>query len=428
MNVVSAAGTASHTPLVELLPAPRRRAVALAFLFLVLAVTVLQRFGLNFGSYSLNASLVAVFALLVVAAAAGGLAVSGARLCLYAVCMIAALTSALLNERGSSIASLGLLAVMYLPFVFVLTPAAGLGPERARDVFLDVAVFCAVAGVAQFYAQFVFHADWLFDFTARIPAFLRGPSGYNTVIEAAGSFKSNGFFFREPSGFSFVMALGLLIEWLSHRRLHRVAFLGLALLLTYSGTGLLALLIGLVVPMSGRNLARLLLVAAIGAALFFVLRAPLNLSFTVDRLAEFGSERSSAYIRYIAPGRLVADVAAQSPELLWFGHGPGTIFRQQLGYEFHDPTWAKLIFEYGVVGLVSFLALFLVSLGGAAPLRVRAVLFGGWLVMGGHLLSPEQNYMTLALVGLFPSPPAAATAPPQLWYAGGLGRLAEVRS
>jgi hypothetical protein len=429
MNVMHDATALRQIPFASSRSAAGWRVVAPAFVFLILAITLLQRFGLNFGSYSLNAALVAMFLFLAVAAAAGGLGVSGVRLCLYGVCMVAALSSALLNERTSSFTSLALLAVMYLPFVFVLTPAAGLGPARARDIFLDVAAFCAVAGVVQFYAQFVFHAGWLFDFTPHVPTFLRGPSGYNTVIQAAGSLKSNGFFFREPSGFSFVMALALMTEWLSHRRLPRVAFLGLALLLTYSGTGLLALVIGLLFPMSGRNLVRLLFVAAGGAALFFVLEGPLNLSFTVARLQEFGSESSSAYIRYIAPGRLIADVAAAAPEQLWLGHGPGTIFRQQLGYEFHDPTWAKLIFEYGVVGLVAFLALFLTSLGGAAaPIRLRAMLFGGWLLMGGHLLSPEQNFMTLALVGLFP-PPGATAAVPERGRPGAVGLLVqEVRS
>ena len=81
---------------------------------------------------------------------------------------------------------------------------------------------CAVAGIVQFYAQRNLHADWLFDFTPHIPAFLRGPSGYNTVIAVGSSVKSNGFFFREPSGFSFVMALGLMLECLTHRRAARI--------------------------------------------------------------------------------------------------------------------------------------------------------------------------------------------------------------
>jgi hypothetical protein len=380
-----------------------RSAVELAFVGMILAVTVLQRFGLNLGSYSLNAGMVAMFGLLVVAGLTRVLAVSPRRLVLYGICISVALVSALINETTSSLSSLALLAVMYLPFIFVLTPASHLPPGRANDIFLDVAVLCAIAGVAQFYGQFLFHGDWLFDFTPYVPSALRGPSGYNTVIWAGGSLKSNGFFFREPSGFSFVMALALMMECLSHRRPWRIAFLGLALLLTYSGTGLLALVIGLCIPMNGRNFARVLLVAMIAAGLFYLLEEPLNLSFTLARLNEFGSETSSGYIRYIAPGRLIADTAASAPWTLWLGHGPGTIFRQDVGYEFHDPTWAKLIFEYGVVGFLAFLALFIASLGGrSASLRVRAMLLAGWLIMGGHLLSPEQNFMTLGLLGLLP--------------------------
>jgi hypothetical protein len=388
------------------------RLFELAFVALVLSTTVLERFGLNFGSYSCNAALFAMYAFLGVAGVRGALTVSPARLTLYGACMTVALASAMLNERASSLSSVALLAVMYLPFVFVLAPGSDLGPERARRVFLDVAFACAIAGILQFYAQRFVHADWLFDFTPRIPTFLRGPSGYNTVIPVAGSFKSNGFFFREPSGASFVLALALMMEVLGPRRLARVAALGLALLLTYSGTGLLALAIGLAVPMTGRNLVRVALVLGVGACLFLLLEEPLNLSFTLARLDEFGSERSSAYIRYVAPARLLTETAANAPWLLWFGHGPGTIFQQTIGYEFHDPTWAKLIFEYGIVGFVAFVSLFLVALAvPAAPLRVRAMLFAGWLIMGGHLLSPEQNFMTLALVGLLPAAEEPSAAP-----------------
>lgn len=36
------------------------------------------------------------------------------------------------------------------------------------------------------------------------------------------------------------------------------------------------------------------------------------------------------------------------------------------------------------------------------PQQLRAVLFFSWLLMGGHLLTPENNYFTLTLVGLMP--------------------------
>jgi hypothetical protein len=72
-------------------------------------------------------------------------------------------------------------------------------------------------------------------------------------------------------------------------------------------------------------------------------------------------------------------------------------------YEFHDPTWAKLLFEYGALGFVTFVGLFLTALRRPGiPLQLRAALFWGWLIMGGHLLSPEQNFLTLMLVGLTP--------------------------
>jgi len=374
-----------------------------ALLALLVAITVLQRLGINFGSYSLNASLLAMYGFLAVAAGAGALAVSLPRLIAVAAGAAVALLSTFVNAERASMSSLALLFAMYLPFVFVLGPRAALTYDDAAELFGTLAWLCGIAGVLQFYAQFVVHGDWLFDFTGYLPAWLRGPGGFNTVIPVGGHFKSNGFFFREPSGFSFLMALALVMECLGRRRAPRLAVFGLALLLTYSGTGLLALVIGVLIPLNRRTLTRLALLAAAGGLAFLLLDDALNLSFTLGRLDEFGSERSSGYIRYIAPGRLLAETAASEPATLWLGHGPGSISHKEAGFEFHDPTWAKLVFEYGLLGFAAFVGLFLIALRGtAAPLRVRAMLFAAWLVMGGHLLSPEQNFLTLALVGLFP--------------------------
>jgi hypothetical protein len=392
--------------------APRQaeggRAVRWALVALLVSITVLQRLGVNFGSYSLNAGLLAMYGFLVVAAFRGALSVSLPTLIALTASFGVALMSAFVNAERSSMSSLSLLFAMYLPFAFLLAPGSGVSHDDAVDLFGDLAFLCGIAGVLQFYAQFVVHGDWLFDFTAYLPGWLRGPGGFNTVIPVGNHFKSNGFFFREPSGFSFLMALALMMEALGRRRPWRVVVFGLALLLTYSGTGLFALLIGSLVPLNRKTLARIAVLAGIGALAFWLLDDVLNLSFTLGRLDEFGSERSSGYIRYIAPGRLLADTAATEPATLWLGHGPGSISHKDAGFEFHDPTWAKLIFEYGVVGAAAFVALFLMALRrSAAPLRVRAMLFAAWLVMGGHLLSPEQNFLTLALVGFYPRPEAA---------------------
>lgn len=381
------------------------RALRVAFVALLLAITVGQRLGVNLGSYSLNLALPAMYALLVIAALSGVLLLSLKRLFLYGLCIAVGLASAMTNSTHASSDSLALLCVMYLPFLFVLRPGAltGRGALWPILTFLHVAVACAIAGICQFYAQFFVHADWLFDFTPYLPDALRGPSGFNTVISVGSLHKSNGFFFREPSGFSFIMALGLIAEWHYRRSLWRIGCLGLALLLTYSGTGLLALFIGLLFPLGAKTLLRVGLLACGGALLLWLLGDALNLSFTLSRLGEFGAERSSAYIRFVAPLRLVGDSFETHALTPWLGHGPGTILRATPGYEFHDPTWAKLLFEYGALGCAAFLSLYLTTLTRReSPAQLRAALFFSWLLMGGHLLSPEHNFLMLALLGLAP--------------------------
>jgi hypothetical protein len=381
-----------------------------AFGFLLLSTTLLERFGINLGSYSLNAAMLGMYGFLGVAAFSGVLLISVARLSLYGCCVGLALLSAMLNELRTSLLSLLLLGAIYLPYVFVVKPNTTLGkdPTWIPKLFLNIAFFAALAGIIQFYAQIVIHSDWLFDFTAYIPKVLRGPSGFNTVIPVGTLRKSNGFFFREPSGFSFMMALALIVEAVSYRRLHRFACFALALLLSYSGTGLLVLLLGMLFPLGRQTISRMALLVCVGGLVLWLLGDAMNLSFTVDRVGEFDSERSSGYIRYIAPLRLIRDTNGTEVWTAWLGHGPGTISREIQGYEFHDPTWAKLLFEYGVAGFVAFLTLFLVVLHRreVAP-QVRAAMFFGWLLSGGHLLSPELNFLTLSMVGLIPRLPIA---------------------
>jgi hypothetical protein len=393
----------------------QRRVLRAATLMLLLSVTVLERFGLTAGAVSISAAMLAIYPFLAIAGVAGQLVLSLERTLLYGVCMAVALSSLLMSEQIASFSSFALLGAMYLPFVFVLREGA-LAEDDASWIyarFLDICLLCAAAGVAQFALQFVIHAHWLFDYSSYIPAPLRMNGIFNTVIPMGSLNKSNGFFFREPSGFSYLMALGLIVESVSSKRPWRVALMGAALLLTYSGTGILALLLASLYPFGVKTVLRLAGIGLAGALIFWLLGDALDLSFTLGRVNEFSSDstQSSGYIRYIAPGRLVAETFVDTPFSAFIGHGPGTIFHTLRSYEFHDPTWAKLLFEYGGLGFLGFLSLFLLTLRRRSlPVQLRAALFWGWLVMGGHLLSPEQNFLTLVLVGLTPFGSSLVTA------------------
>jgi hypothetical protein len=391
----------------RLTDATARRVMRLSMLTLLVSTTVFERIGIAAGEFSFSPGLVAMYLVLGVGAVAGTLVISTSRAALFLCAVGLALTSAMLNEDRSSFGSLLLLVVVYVPFLFVLKQESL--AERDADwmiqQFLNLTFFCACLGIAQFFAQFAIHGEWLFDYTVLIPTALRGGGVFNTVIPVGSFNKSNGFFFREPSGFSFMMGLALIAESVTRKRVPRIACYALALLLTYSGTGILTLLIGAVYPLGRKTLVRLGIVAAVGGVIFALFDDTLNLSYTFGRLGEFSadSSRSSGYIRYIAPGRLLGEMFTSEPWTAFVGHGPGTISRVVREYEFHDPTWAKLLFEYGALGFVLFVMLFVAMLRRPGiPIQLRATLFWAWLITGGHLLSPEQNYLSLALVGLLP--------------------------
>lgn len=393
----------------------------LLLLALALSVTVASRLGLRVGSHPFDSSFVVVMIGLALLAARRWLRVDAVALVLYAATAgIATLSLAVNRTFGivpSSVGSIALLLSVYLPFIATLH-APGRSEDHwrwTRDLFSAVALGCAFAGIAQFYLQFVIDAPWLFDYARYMPWRLQGPGGYNTVIEVGSFTKSNGFFLREPSHFSFLMALGFLIEFNTRARPWRLGVFAMALLLTYSGTGLLALCLGMLFPLGRRTVMQLAAMALLGVLVFCVFGEVLNLDFTLNRVAEFGSERSSAYIRYIAPMKVVAEEIGSDPWTVLLGHGPGTMQRTLRGIQSFDPTWAKLLFEYGLLGFLSVAGLMLHAVSRcAAPTPVRVALFMNWLVMGGYLLSPDTCVMVYLLLGAWPE----SCQPPPVKYAG----------
>ena len=395
---------------------PPPRAARWALIFVILSVTLFSRLGLRLvGGFPVEISFIALYLLVGTLLWKGWARIDPLGFVLWALAACLATMSLLINQNFGvapvSAGSLALLVTIYLPFAFTLRlPGDARAAWRwAARAFGNVALFCALAGIAQFYAQFFISDPWLFQFSDLLPWRLQGPGGYHTVIPVGELTKSNGFFLREPSHFSLLMALALLLEWQLGRRLWRLALLALALLLSYSGTGLLALGLGLMFPLGRRTLIAATCAALAGLLLVWLLGDTLNLQFTLDRLAEFGSERSSAYARYVAPvRRLAEEIDAQSWSLL-MGQGPGSMQRSVRATASFDPTWAKLLFEYGLLGFAAVVAL--VLRGAARSVAVspaRAVLIAGWFVMGGYLLSPEYEALLYLLLCGWADPGNAA--------------------
>ncbi|WP_168217669.1 hypothetical protein, partial [Paracoccus liaowanqingii] len=136
--------------------------------------------------------------------------------------------------------SLFLLATLYAVLCIVPTPLS-----HTRDVLFVYnrhMLVLGIVGVMQFALQFV--GVKFFSFRGFVPEVFLIEHAYNVVIPLSyGSefFKSNGVFFLEPSLFSQFLAIALAAEIMLFRRTLYMAVYGMAIVASYSGSGLLTL-------------------------------------------------------------------------------------------------------------------------------------------------------------------------------------------
>jgi hypothetical protein len=150
--------------------------------------------------------------------------------------------------------------------------------------------------------------------------------------------------------------------------------------------------------------------------IFYTLGDVLNLSFTASRVGEFHSPGSSAYSRFIAPYYFMKTNLDTFSIQFLVGHGPGSITRaaeHRALFENADPTWAKLFFEYGVIGAAAFIGLILMSnIRSRAPSELIAAFSFGWLVIwGGVGLAPEITGIMFMLCAAIPAVRSARHKP-----------------
>jgi hypothetical protein len=161
------------------------------------------------------------------------------------------------------------------------------------------------------------------------------------------------------------------------------------------------------------TVVRVLAFAVLATATFFLVGDALNLSYTLNRIGEFASERSSAYCRFVYPGAVVVQQLDSSPWTSLLGHGPGTMERMRATCaDGAQTTYAKVLFEYGLLGALAFGALILTALNrSATPIRIRVALGVTWLVLGGNLLASEVLLVIYILAAMWPEGMGRAVKP-----------------
>ena len=253
-----------------------------------------------------------------------------------------------------------LLVTSFCTLSFAVPVDEGRFLRRAGTILLLI----AIAGILQFFAQIIGLS--LFTFTVFMPARLLFESGYNLVIPSGiGSLmKSNGLFLLEPSIFSQAMAMALILEILVARRTVYLALFMLALLLSFSGTGWIILASFLLTVGLTQGSRGLVIVLAGGAALLLlvgglVILAPEVTQVFANRLGEVNQVGTSGYLRFVTPFLLLHTVFSANDWAWLTGIGAGVAERIDLPFAFGVNTPVKIVVEYGVPGLLLYLALIL---------------------------------------------------------------------
>ncbi|MBV8092442.1 MAG: hypothetical protein JOY71_18040 [Acetobacteraceae bacterium] len=363
---------------------------------LLAACLVLQRFGFPSSGTEISIAVPITAAMSCWYLGKGVLAIDRTRLAI----MLALVAIALLSfnlQINAPLAIVTRTSVPSLLFWLGITSVAVLRFTTPMDerVFFGLVSRClswiAVCGIAEFLAQFV--GVKLFSFQSFLPEKYSFEPMYNVVTPAtAGSsiLRSNGFFLVEPSVFSQFIAIGLACEWMNERRPVTLSVFLFALFCSVSGTGWLAVgafVLGLTVSSSGRGLAMGIMFSCICALAFFVigLVLPEATETLQSRIGEFWMPGSSGYLRFATPIMALSHIFDQEPFAMLTGMGPGSATTlATITYEYGTGTPGKILLEYGLFGLIAYVALILANRRTRAqtavlmPVLVVLMLGGGY--------------------------------------------------
>lgn len=378
--------------------APVRRAIPdthLITIALLLCVTVLQKLALPGTGNSIAFSTLALPAVIAWGLIRGAMIVDRTRLVLFLAFLAWSSLSLVLSDSDKlSPVSWFYLLAMQMAFVFRFADGR-FDFRRTLSFTSKLGVACALIGITQFFAQFVVGKKLAFFFDFFVPYSLR-MAGFNVLIPITWDseiLKSNGVFFLEPSFYCQFLAIAFIVELVRRANPIRLGIIGFAIVLSYSGTGLMTL--ALVVPFWVLANRRWDLVAlgGLGGVLLMAQGDALNIQALLDRANEFNQTNSSGFGRFVTIWIVIDEFILRDTAAFIFGRGPGSVMEYfgALPHGAFDPTWGKIFYEYGMVGSLFYAAFFTRSFvlgrrGLRVPLAFTYFFLGGYLYNSGVII------------------------------------------
>jgi hypothetical protein len=356
----------------------------------LLGVTVLSKFTVPpLGAEGIDISLLFLLAALIVGSIGGCIRFEPGRLTLYVTLIgILGLVQTLQPDLFSP-SSMLLLAALHLPYIF--TVQHGDDGDRFIKFFLGIVTFFAWCGIAQYSLQFVVNARFLFPIETFVPDSFIVQHYNKQAALAYGSevYRANGVFLLEPSFFSQVLAVAIVAELCTLGRASRLAVFGIALLVSYSGTGMVVLAICLPLHFVARRRWYLLLVGLFALVLLIPLHEFLPMDRVLSRIGEFGSTRSSGFARFVGGFFLFDQFLWSDPWRTLFGYGAGAFsnYASHARYPVAEMALFKMVFEFGLVGASAYFGFLFCCLYSSPAPRLLTVAVGITFLLNGMYAS-----------------------------------------
>ena len=317
--------------------------------------------------------------------------------------LLSAIVAVIMPDPRAGFSLLSLLNILILYVMFTVRPAGEFDGDTVLDVFLFYARICAAFGIMQFLLQFA-HVR-LFSFGELMPALrpilLEKDFNSNPLLSYGSSIlRSNGFFLLEPSSFSQVLVIAIMVDVFIRGRLRYLPLYTVAYMASYSGTGIASLTITLALIgfTSLRNISRIMLLglAAAFTASAFAILAPAQFAVFAARFAGLGSGDASGHARYLGQLQEVNAYLHEARSLL--GYGSGATSRSIFYTKGSGNPALQLFVDYGIVGLILFAAFLSQALWRRQNLALSVLLLVNFEIGGGYLLFPPYLLLVAALV------------------------------
>ena len=335
----------------------------------------------------------------------GVLTLSRWRTELWAVTVVALVTSTFCQWHYWSALSMWFLVLVYTPLVLVVEGADDESYKTYLEPFQWFMILVALLGVYQFvtvdtFDPFERFGNWVI-------------TGYNThppLSYGSSLLRSNAYVLLEPSFLSQYCAIAILMELTFFHRRWRIPLYAAGMFASAGGTGLVVLLIFVVAFAWDRNkMPHLAILGVVGLITLGMFSDNPVIQNMLGRTSEFTNPGSSGYGRFVAPvlqvGRQLVDVYS------WIiGLGPGSANGDRLLLQGWSPDEVgnliaplKMVIEYGLVGAVPFTIFIMQAFfDRSRSIVLSFAMFICYTFMSASLQHPPTVYLSYVITMMFP--------------------------